>query len=215
MELSNYIEHTLLKAEATEADIIQLCYEAKKYNFFGVCINPCWIEVAKKELENSPIKIITVVGFPLGASRTEVKILETEFAVASGADEIDMVMNIGALKSENYELVQQDIEAVIRAAERKPVKVIIETSALLNREKVKACEIISHAGAHYVKTSTGYGKSGASVDDVNLIRESLPKNIGIKASGGIRDKQVALDLINAGATRIGTSSGISMMEIKY
>ncbi|MEM2636997.1 MAG: deoxyribose-phosphate aldolase [Candidatus Korarchaeota archaeon] len=211
-EVAMMIDHTLLKPTATRQEIDTLCEEAKKYGFGAVCVNPCWVAYAKKKLANTKIKVATVIGFPLGATSTETKVAETENALKDGADEFDMVINIGWLKGKEHELVKRDIEAVVKAAKGKVVKVIIETCYLSEDEKRKACEIAMEAGAHFVKTSTGFGTGGATVEDVKLMRSIVGNKLGVKASGGIRDAKTAVEMINAGASRIGTSSGVKIMD---
>ena len=212
-KIANMIDHTVLKATATKQDVVNVCNEAKENNFFSVCINPTHIELVKKELEGSNVKVCTVIGFPLGANTPEVKAFETKDAIAKGADEVDMVINIGALKDKNYDLVERDIKAVVDAADKKAlVKVIIETCYLTDDEKKIACELAVKAGTDYVKTSTGFGTSGAKVEDVQLMRKTVGENAGVKAAGGIRDKATTLAMIEAGANRIGCSAGIQIIS---
>ena len=207
-ELAQYLEHTLLKPEATVADIIQLCEEAKKYQLGGVCINPCYVALARHLLSGTGVKVITVIGFPLGATYPEVKELEAKMAADNHADEIDMVMNISAFKTGDYQAVENEIKRVVAAAAPSLVKVIIETALLTVEEKRKACQLVIAGGAQFVKTSTGFAKSGATVSDVRLLKEeSAGSGIGIKAAGGIRDAATAKAMLEAGATRIGTSVG--------
>ena len=207
-ELAQYLEHTLLKPEATVADIIQLCEEAKKYQLGGVCINPCYVALARHLLSGMGVKVITVIGFPLGATYPEVKELEAKMAADNHADEIDMVMNISAFKTGDYQAVENEIKRVVAAAAPSLVKVIIETALLTDEEKRKACQLVIAGGAQFVKTSTGFAKSGATVSDVRLLKEeSAGSGIGIKAAGGIRDAATAKAMLEAGATRIGTSVG--------
>lgn len=208
---NKYIDHTLLKPEASESDIRKLCREAKKYNFATVFVNPSYIPLVRRLLNNSNTKVGVAIGFPLGATTTNTKVLETVEAINNGADEVDMVMNIGALKSKKYDLVERDIESVVIAARPIPVKVIIETGLLTREEKVKACQIATKAGAKFVKTSTGF-VSGATVEDVKLLKKCVGKRVKVKASGGIRDYETVRALIKAGASRIGTSSGVKIME---
>ena len=211
--IASYIDHTLLKAEATEQQIIQLCKEAAEYNFASVCVNPAWVSTAAAELANSTAKVCTVIGFPLGASTTETKAFETTDAISKGAGEIDMVINIGALKSGNTELVKKDIEAVVNAAAGKAiVKVIIETSLLTDEEKTVASRLTKEAGADFVKTSTGFSTGGATIADVKLMREAVGPDLGVKASGGVRSLEDVQAMIDAGATRIGASSGVQIMQ---
>lgn len=210
--LAKKIDHTLLKADSTEDQIIKLCKEAKEYSFYSVCVNPTWVTEASKQLEGSDVNVCTVIGFPLGATTTDTKVFEAKNAIENGATELDMVINIGQLKAQDNEAVEKDIQAVVHAAEGKAlVKVIIETSLLTEEEKVRACELSVKAGADYVKTSTGFSTGGATVDDVRLMREAVGPEIGVKASGGVRDKEDALAMIEAGASRIGASSGIKIV----
>jgi len=207
-ELAQYLEHTLLKPEATVADIIKICEEAKKYQLGGVCINPCYVALARHLLSGTGVKVITVIGFPLGATYPEVKELEAKMAADNHADEIDMVMNISAFKTGDYQAVENEIKRVVAAAAPSLVKVIIETALLTDEEKRKACQLVIAGGAQFVKTSTGFAKSGATVSDVRLLKEeSAGSGIGIKAAGGIRDAATAKAMLEAGATRIGTSVG--------
>jgi deoxyribose-phosphate aldolase len=213
MNIAGMIDHSLLKPDATHAQIEQLCKEGRKYNFATVCVNPVWVKLCKESLAGSQVKICTVSGFPLGASKPEVKAKEAEIAIQDGADEIDKVMNIGAFKSGDYKLVEEDIRAVRNAiGKNKILKVIIEAGLLSNEEKVKATEIVKNCGADFVKTSTGFGYGGATIEDVKLLRKIAGNNMGVKASGGIRDYQTAKSLIEAGANRIGTSSGVKIVE---
>ena len=210
-QLVKLIDHTLLKPNATKDDITILCEEAKKYGFWSVCVNPTYVSLATKILGGSNVKVCSVVGFPLGANIPQVKAFEAERAITDGASEIDMVMNIGALKSRDYELVERDIRKVVeRAKARKEtiVKVIIETGLLTEDEKVLACGFVKEAGADFVKTSTGLNSSGATPHDVKLIRNTVGPNFGVKASGGIRSYRDAIKLVEAGANRLGTSSGV-------
>jgi deoxyribose-phosphate aldolase len=210
--MAGYIDHTLLKPEATEAQIKELCREAVKYSFYSVCINPSYVKTAAKFLQGSAVRICCVIGFPLGATTTAVKAFEAAEAVENGAAEIDMVIHVGALKDKREEYVMSDIAAVVKAAAGCPVKVIIETGLLTEDEKVLACKLAKKAGASYVKTSTGFGPGGATVADVLLMRETVGPDLGVKASGGVRDLDAALQMIEAGATRIGTSSGVSIVK---
>jgi deoxyribose-phosphate aldolase len=213
MEIAKYIDHTLLKADATKEEIKKLCEEAREYEFASVCVNPAWVSYASELLKGSPVLVCTVIGFPLGANTPETKAFETEDAIRKGAEEVDMVINIGALKSGNTELVRQDIEAVVNAAKGKALtKVIIETSLLTDQEKVTACKLSVEAGAEYVKTSTGFSTGGATVEDIKLMRETVGPDLGVKASGGVRTAEDALSMIDAGATRIGASAGIKIVE---
>ena len=210
--MAGYIDHTLLKPEATEAQIEELCREAIKFDFFSVCINPSYVKTAAQALRGSAVRICCVVGFPLGATTTAVKAFETAEAVENGAAEIDMVIHVGALKDKKEDYLAADIAAVVKAAAGCPVKVIIETGLLTEAEKVLACKLAKEAGASYVKTSTGFGPGGATVADIMLMRETVGPKIGVKASGGVRDLDAALQMIEAGATRIGTSSGVTIVK---
>lgn len=211
MTINQYIDHTILKPTATERDIIDLCNEAKKYKFFAVCVNSCYVPLAKQLLSKSTTKIATVIGFPLGATATEAKVFEAKNAIDGGADEIDMVINMGYLRSKNYVAVFKDISEVKMAIGKKPLKVILEISELSKNEIVKACEICLDAKADFIKTSTGFSKSGATLTAVKIIKKLVKDQAKIKASGGIRDLETALKYVNAGADRIGTSSGVAMM----
>lgn len=210
--LAAYIDHTLLKPEATEKDILKLTAEAVQYHFASVCIHPYWVKLAAKELAGTDVKVCTVIGFPLGATTAETKAFETKKAIEDGADEIDMVINIGALKSGDTEAVEADIRAVVKAAQGKLVKVIIETCLLTNEEKELACRLAVKAGAHFVKTSTGFSTGGATIEDVKLMRQTVGDKAGVKASGGIHTKAEAEAMIEAGATRIGASSGVKIVS---
>ena len=214
MSVAKYLEHTLLKPEATVTDIMKLCAEAKEYNLGGVCVNTCYAGLARHLLTGTDVKIVTVVGFPLGADRSEVKALATKLAVDEDhVDEVDMVMNMSAFKSGNYDGVVEDIAAVVEAAKPYAVKVIIETCLLTDEEKVKACELVAKGGAAFVKTSTGFSKGGATTHDVEILaREAKRYGIGVKAAGGIRDYETAKAMIAAGANRIGTSAGVAICE---
>lgn len=213
MELSKYIDHTLLKAEARKDQIEQLCKEAAEYKFMSVCVNPTWVAYASELLQDSDVRVCTVVGFPLGATTSEVKAFEAQNAVENGADEVDMVINIGWVKSGKFEKVQQDIEAVVQACpEDVVVKVIIETCLLTPEEIREVSLIVKKAGADFVKTSTGFSTGGATVEDVALIRETVGPDFDIKASGGVSNKEQTLAMIEAGATRIGASKGIQIVS---
>lgn len=212
MELNRYIDHTLLSASATEAEILQLCDEAIKYNFYSVCVNSSYVNIAKQALGRSEVKICSVVGFPLGAMSTEAKIFEAKKAIEQGATEIDMVMNIGRLKSKNHVAVLKDISDVKRAIGLIPLKVILEISELSKNEIVKACEICIDAKADFVKTSTGFSKSGATLTAVKIMKKTVRNHLKIKASGGIRDAETALKYIEVGVDRIGASAGVAMMN---
>ena len=210
MNYSKYIDHTNLKPTATEDDIIKLCDEAIKYNFYSVCVNPCFVKLAKKQLANTDIKVACVIGFPLGANLSQIKKQEAIEAVENGAGELDMVINQGLFKMEKYAEVLADINAVCEADV--PVKVIVETSNLNKKELEKLCEIVNYSNALFIKTSTGFIGDGAKRDDVELMRKLISKNKKVKASGGIRDKETFLQMIEAGADRIGTSSGVKIIE---
>lgn len=214
-QLAGMIDHTLLKPTATTADIRSLCAEALAEGFAAVCINPVHVEYAAKNLAGSPVAACAVIGFPLGATTSVTKAAEAQEAIRRGAKEVDMVMNIGALKEGNYDLVLADIRGVVEAVTTiRPdglVKVIIETCYLSREEKIQACRLVRQAGAHFLKTSTGFGSGGATVDDVKLLRENLPPEVGIKAAGGIRTAAQALALIEAGASRLGTSAGPALL----
>jgi deoxyribose-phosphate aldolase len=208
--LAGYIDHTLLKAEATEAEILKLCAEARQFKFASVCVNPGWVALCARQLKGSGVMVCTVVGFPLGATSTAAKVCETRKALEDGADEIDMVLNVGALKSGQKDIVEQDIRAVKQACGRHTLKVILETSLLKDDEKVTACELSKRAGADFVKTSTGFGSGGATVADIALMRRTVGPELGVKASGAVRDTQTAEAMIAAGATRIGASASIAI-----
>ena len=211
-DLALAIDHTLLKPEATREDVIKLCREAKEHGFYSVCINPTWILLCRKELKGTQVKVITVVGFPLGAMTTEAKVFETIEAIRLGAEEVDMVLNIGALKSKEDAAVRCDIAAVVKAAQGRPVKVILETALLTDEEKIAACHLSQEAGANYVKTSTGFSKGGATVNDIRLMRQSVGNVLGVKASGEIKNLAQALELIAAGASRLGASSSVEILK---
>ena len=213
MELNRMIDHTILKPEATEAAVQKIIDEAKEYNFFSVCINPCWVAFASEQLADTDVAVCTVIGFPLGANTPEVKAYEAADAIKNGANEVDMVINIGALKSQQYDHVRQDIQGVVDAAKGKAlVKVIIETALLTDEAKVKACELAKEAGADFVKTSTGFSTGGAKVADIRLMRETVGPDMGVKASGGVHNAEEALAMIEAGATRIGASTGVAIVS---
>ncbi len=212
MKISKYIDHTLLKPQASKADLAKLCTEAIEHDFKAVCVNPCNVAYCAKLLAGSKVKLASVVGFPLGASIPSIKSAETLMAVEDGANEIDMVINIGALKDKNFDLVEADIKAVVQSAEGNTVKVIIETCLLTNPEKVKACELAKAAGAHFVKTSTGFSTGGATEEDVKLMKKTVGDDLEVKASGGVRSYEDAMAMIEAGATRIGTSSGVAILH---
>ena len=213
VEIASLIDHTLLKADATKEQIEVLCKEAKEYKFASVCVNPAWVKYSSELLQGSTVKVCTVIGFPLGANTPEVKAFETVNAIENGAQEVDMVINIGALKDQNDELVERDIRAVVDAAKGKALtKAIIETSLLTKEEKVRACELAVKAGIDFVKTSTGFSTGGATVEDVALMRATVGPDIGVKASGGVRNTKDAQDVIAAGATRIGASAGVAIVN---
>ena len=213
--ISQMIDHTILKPEATKKDIENLCKEAMEYKFAAVCVNPHFVSYCKDILKESDVKIATVIGFPLGANTKELKGFEALDSINNGADEIDMVINIGALKDKDYELVENDIKLVTDISKDKAiVKVIIETCLLTDEEKVKACELAMKAGADFVKTSTGFSTGGATVGDVKLMKSVVGENLEVKASGGVRDLATAKEMIEAGATRLGTSSGIKIVRDK-
>lgn len=213
MNIARYIDHTLLKADATELMIENLCKEAVEYGFAAVCVNPYFVKKSKELLKDSNVKVATVVGFPLGANTMEVKVFEAKKAVEDGAEEIDMVINIGALKNKDYDYVREDIKAVVDAVKGKAiVKVIIETCLLSEDEKVKACELSKEAGAEFVKTSTGFSTGGATVEDVALMKKVVGDAMEVKASGGIRDFETAKAMIEAGASRIGASSSVKISK---
>lgn len=204
--IASYIDHTLLKPEATKEQVMKLCVEAREYKFASVCINPAFVELASSMLKDTEVKVCTVVGFPLGANTTALKVEETKQAIREGAEEIDMVINIGALKAGDAKLVEDEIRAVVEAAEGQLVKVIIEACLLTREEKILACQLSEKAGAHYVKTSTGFSTGGATAEDVALMREVVGDRLGVKASGGVRDLITAQNMIEAGASRIGSSN---------
>ncbi len=213
--IEKHIEHTLLKQDATKQELEKLFEEAKKYRFKGVCVNPCNVKFAKEVLKDTEVNIVTVIGFPLGANVSEVKAFETKLAIQDGADEIDMVINVSALKNRDYDLVKEDIKKVKAACGTHPLKVILETDLLEKDEIKKACELCVEAKADFVKTSTGFVKNGvgAKVEDVELMYKTVsPYGLKVKASGGIRDREKALQMLNAGAERLGTSSGVAIVS---
>lgn len=212
-QLAAAIDHTVLKPEVPRADVVKLCREALQYGFAAVCINPVWVSLAAGMLRGSAVKTCTVVGFPLGAVPSDVKVYETRRALLEGAQEIDMVMNVGAAKGGEWALVERDMEEVVRVASeyQAVVKVILETCLLNRDEKLRACEIAARAGAHFVKTSTGFSTGGATVEDVRLMKETVGKGLRVKASGGIRSRTDALKMLDAGADRIGTSAGVTIV----
>ncbi|WP_028391855.1 deoxyribose-phosphate aldolase [Bacillus cihuensis] len=211
--IAKLIDHTLLKADATKAQVKQLCEEASEHHFASVCVNPTWVAYASELLAGSDVVVCTVIGFPLGANTPETKAFETKNAIENGANEVDMVINIGALKDKDDELVERDIRAVVESSKGKALsKVIIETSLLTEEEKIRACELAVKAGADYVKTSTGFSTGGATPEDIALMRKTVGPTIGVKASGGVRNTEDAVKVIEAGATRIGASAGIAIVN---
>jgi deoxyribose-phosphate aldolase len=211
-QLAKMIDHTLLRADATRNELTKLTEEAKQYKFASVCVNPGWVSYAAEQLQGTGVDICTVIGFPLGASTSETKAFETKDAIAKGATEVDMVINIGALKDGKDDVVEQDIRAVVEAAAGTLVKVIIETCLLTDDEKVRACQAAVRAGADFVKTSTGFSTGGATPEDIALMRRTVGPDVGVKASGGVRSLEDMQKMIEAGATRIGASSGVKIMQ---
>jgi deoxyribose-phosphate aldolase len=211
-QLAVYIDHTLLKPDASLAQIEKLCAEAREHKFFSVCVNGSWVATARHFLDGSDVKVASVVGFPLGAVAADVKRYETEVAIDDGAHEIDVMLNIARLKAVDDKYVLRELVDVAEAADERTVKVILETCLLTDEEKVRACKLVHDSGAHFVKTSTGFSTAGATIADVKLMRETVGPKFGVKASGGIRDVQTALAMIEAGATRLGTSSGIAIVK---
>ncbi len=211
MRLNKTIDHTILNPDATKDEVIKVIDEAKAYDFASVCLEPCWVTLAAERLADSKVKVCTVIGFPLGANTKTVKAFEAKEAVENGADEVDMVLNIGALKSGEYDSVLEDMKAVREAAKDAVVKVILETCLLTDEEKKKACALAKEAGMDFVKTSTGFSTAGATTDDVKLMREAVGDAMGVKASGGIRDRETAEAMIAAGASRIGASKSIAIV----
>ncbi len=212
-QIAQMIDHTLLKQDATREQIKTLCEEAKIHQFASVCVNPAWVKDAATFLQQSTVKVCTVIGFPLGANTVETKIFEAKNALANGAEEVDLMINIGALKSGDKDLIQREITSIVHAVfDQAIVKVIIETCLLTNKEKEDACLIAKQAGAHFVKTSTGFSSGGATVEDVALMRKVVGDQVGVKASGGIRSLHTAEKMIQAGASRIGTSSGVAIVK---
>lgn len=212
-QIAKMIDHTLLKADATKEQVKTLCEEAKEYSFASVCVNPTWVQYASELLAGTEVKVCTVIGFPLGATTSATKAFETANAIENGATEVDMVINIGALKDKNFDLVKEDIKAVVDAAKGKALtKVIIETSLLTDEEKEKACVLAVEAGTDFVKTSTGFSTGGATVVDIALMRKTVGPEIGVKASGGVRSSEDTEKMIEAGATRIGASSGVAIVN---
>ena len=214
MEINRIIDHTLLKPESTEEQIEKLLEEAKEYNFFSVCVNPVWVKKCADSLKDTDVKVCTVIGFPLGSSTMETKIFETKNALSNGADEIDMVINIGLLKSQKYDLVKEEIEEIAKVchSEGALLKVILENCLLTKEEIVKACELSDEAGADFVKTSTGFSTSGADSSDVALMKKSVSDRVKVKASGGIRDYKKSLEMIENGADRLGVSAGVNIYK---
>jgi deoxyribose-phosphate aldolase len=214
LEMAGKIDHTLLKPEATREEVSQLCFEARKFNFASVCINPTQVKLCKSLLRGSGVKVCTVIGFPLGATTPEVKVFETRQAIEEGAEEVDMVINIGGMKDKNYELVARDICGVVKEAHSHDVlvKVILETALLTDEEKKIACLLVKEAGAEYVKTSTGFSKGGATVEDVALMRRTVGPLMGVKAAGGVRTREDFDKMVSAGATRIGASAGVKIVK---
>lgn len=211
-ELAKYIDHTQLKPDTTKEKIKEIIDEAREHKFASVCVNSYWVPYCYENLKDTDVKVCTVIGFPLGAMSTQAKVFETEQAIKDGATEADMVINVGELKSGNDNAVQQDIKAVVEAAKNRAlVKVIIETSLLSRDEKIRACELAKAAGADFVKTSTGFSGGGATVEDVTLMRETVGNDLGVKASGGIRDLKSTNEVIEAGATRVGASAGVDIL----
>lgn len=213
MDYAKMIDHTLLKTDAQKKDLDKLLLEAKKYNFMSVCVSPIWVKYAAEQLKDTNVKVCTVIGFPQGATPTEVKVFETKNAIENGATEVDMVIPVGVLKDKDYIAVENDIRAVVEAAKSKALtKVIIETCLLTDEEKIMACKLSKSAGADFVKTSTGFSTAGATVKDIRLMRETVGEQMGVKASGGVRSREDADAMIRAGATRIGTSNGVKIVE---
>lgn len=213
MDYAKMIDHTLLKTDAQKKDLDKLLLEAKKYNFMSVCVSPIWVKYSAEQLKDTNVKVCTVIGFPQGATPTEVKVFETKNAIENGATEVDMVIPVGVLKDKDYIAVENDIRAVVEAAKSKALtKVIIETCLLTDEEKIMACKLSKSAGADFVKTSTGFSTAGATVKDIRLMRETVGEQMGVKASGGVRSREDADAMIKAGATRIGTSNGVKIVE---
>ena len=213
MNINKLIDHTALKPNTNKESILKLIAEAKTYDFASVCVNPCWVALAHQELKNTDVKVCTVIGFPLGANTTEVKVFETKDAIEKGAQEIDMVINIAMLKDKEYDYVENEIHQIVEAAKDKAiVKVIIEACLLTDEEKIKACELSQKAGADFVKTSTGFSTGGATVHDIALMRKTVGAEMGVKASGGVHTHEEALAMIEAGANRIGASAGVKLLK---
>lgn len=211
-EIARFIDHTLLKPEATAQQVEKLCAEAREHGFFSVCVNGSRVELARHCLEDSPVKVAAVVGFPLGAMSSDAKRYETEAAIDDGAQEIDLVLNLGRLKDGDDQYVLRELRDVVEAADERTVKVILETCLLTDEEKTRACRLVVESGAHFVKTSTGFSTGGATLEDVKLMRATVGPKFGVKASGGIRDTAAALAMIEAGATRLGTSAGVAIVK---
>lgn len=213
MNINKLIDHTALKPNTNKESILKLITEAKTYDFASVCVNPCWVALAHQELKDTDVKVCTVIGFPLGANTTEVKVFETKDAIEKGAQEIDMVINIAMLKDKEYDYVENEIHQIVEVAKDKAiVKVIIETCLLTDEEKIKACELSQKAGADFVKTSTGFSTGGATVHDIALMRKTVGAEMGVKASGGVHTHEEALAMVEAGATRIGASAGVKLLK---
>lgn len=212
MNIESLIDHTILKADATESEVLKICEEAKQYKFASVCVNPFYVKLVSEQLQDTGIDTTSVVGFPLGASISEIKAFETRKAIEDGASEIDMVINIGALKDRDLDIVRADITDVVSEADGKVVKVIIEACLLTDKEKIIACELAKECGANFVKTSTGFSTSGATVEDVRLMRKTVGSDMGVKASGGIRTLEDLKAMVDAGATRIGASASVAIIE---
>ncbi|MFT9496157.1 deoxyribose-phosphate aldolase [Anaerosolibacter sp.] len=213
MNIAKYIDHTILKPEAQKTDVMHICDEAKTYEFYSVCVNSAYVPLVKERLQGSDVKITAVVGFPLGAMDMKAKAYETQVAIENGANEIDMVINIGALKDKEYDYVREDIKSVVDALQKNVLlKVIIETSLLTEEEKIKACQLSMEAGAHFVKTSTGFSTGGATIEDVKLMRSVVGDRLGVKASGGIRNYETAIAMIEAGASRLGVSASVAVVN---
>lgn len=213
MNINKLIDHTALKPNTNKESILKLIAEAKTYDFASVCVNPCWVALAHQELKNTDVKVCTVIGFPLGANTTKVKVFETKDAIEKGAQEIDMVINIAMLKDKEYDYVENEIHQIVEAAKDKAiVKVIIETCLLTDEEKIKACELSQKAGADFVKTSTGFSTGGATVHDIALMRKTVGAEMGVKASGGVHTHEEAFAMVEAGATRIGASAGVKLLK---
>lgn len=213
MNINKLIDHTALKPNTNKESILKLITEAKTYDFASVCVNPCWVALAHQELKDTDVKVCTVIGFPLGANTTEVKVFETKDAIEKGAQEIDMVINIAMLKDKEYDYVENEIHQIVEVAKDKAiVKVIIETCLLTDEEKIKACELSQKAGADFVKTSTGFSTGGATVHDIALMRKTVGTEMGVKASGGVHTHEEALAMVEAGATRIGASAGVKLLK---